>query len=242
MTPVEFAANARFMTRTTSATFLDADIVRLMKIRQDEIAKAILKSDENILLIPQYTSLVALQREYSLPSDMLASIKRVEAKLDGTNFVELTEFDVGSYGRTINVEDEITLNFGNGVNEAKFSLSRKSLTIYSGTITSVINGLKILVNTWPAPITDLTDTTDMSSDPSTTTHGIPREMHEIWNRGVVIDWKSSREKPIPLSERELKYEVDKQEAIKSLMPQNRDRDIYQTVPPASDRGNDGTNY
>ena len=94
MTPVEFAYHVRFMTRTNSTTFTDAEILALMKIRQDEIAKAILEADEDILLIPQYTSLVADQREYPLPQDMLSSIKRVEAKLDGTNFIKLNELDV----------------------------------------------------------------------------------------------------------------------------------------------------
>lgn len=48
MTPVEFANHVRFMTRTNSTTFTDAEILALMKIRQDEIAKAILEADEDI--------------------------------------------------------------------------------------------------------------------------------------------------------------------------------------------------
>lgn len=242
MTPYEYAAHVRFMTRTNSTTFPDADILRLMKIRQDEIAKAILEADEDILLIPQYTSLVADQREYPLPADMLSSIKRVEAKLDGTNFIKLNELDVTTYGKTINTESEITQQFFNEEGLAYFDLSRKSLVIYSGTITSVANGLKILVNTWPAAITDLTSTTDMSQDPSTTTHGIPREMHEIWTRGVIIDWKSSREKPIPLSEKEQVYGIDLVKAINSLKPQNLDRNFCGKLPPDSSRGNNGYNY
>jgi hypothetical protein len=96
MTPKELASYVRFKTRTNPSTFTDADILMLMKIRQDEIAKDILDADEDILLIPQYSSLVANQREYSLPVDMLSSIKRVEAKLDGTNFIKLNELDIVS--------------------------------------------------------------------------------------------------------------------------------------------------
>ena len=84
--------------------------------------------------------------------------------------------------------------------------------------------------------------TDMSVDPSTTTHGIPKELHELWARGVVIDYKESREKPIPLTERELKYEFDKQKAIETLKHGNLDREVIGTLPPASDRGNDGSDY
>lgn len=242
MTPSEFATHVRFMTRTNSTTFPDADILALMKIRQDELAKEILDADEDILLIPQYTSLVANQREYSLPNDMLASIKRVEAKLDGTNYIKLKELDIISLKDSILTESEITYNFSNDEGCAYFDLTRKALYIYSGTITSVADGLRVWCNTWMAAVANLADTTDMSNDPSTTTHGIPREMHEIWARGVIIDYKSSRENPIPLSEKELSYKLDKIAAINSLKPQNRERDVQGSLPPASEIGNNGADY
>ena len=91
MTPAEFATYVRKKTKTNSTTFSDAEMLAYMKVRQDELAKDILDADEDILLIPQYTSLVADQREYPLPQDMLASIKRIEAKLDATNFIPLCE-------------------------------------------------------------------------------------------------------------------------------------------------------
>lgn len=242
MTPAEFATYVRFMTRTNSSTFTDADILALMAVRQDELAKDILEADEDILLIPQYTSLVANQREYPLPQDMLASIKRVEAMLDGTNYIPIYELDSPSLSHSVLTESEITLNFSNELGHAFFDLSRKSLYIYSGTITSVSNGLRVWVNTWPTPIGDLSATNDMSQDPSTTTHGIPRELHEIWARGVIIDWKSSREKPIPLSEKELSYKVDKQVAINSIKPQNREREVIGYLPDGTTLGNNGQDY
>jgi len=208
-----------------------------MKIRQDEISKDIIDVDEDILLIPQYTSLVANQREYSLPNDMLASIKRVEAKLDGTNYIKLEELDIVSLKNSILTESQITENFSNEEGHAYFDLSRKSLYLYSGTVPTSADGLRVWCNTWPLAVPNLSDTTDMSNDPSTTTHGIPRELHEIWARGVIIDWKSSRDKPIPLSEKELSYKIDKRIAIDSLKPQNRDRQVIGSVP-----FNDGSNY
>ena len=84
--------------------------------------------------------------------------------------------------------------------------------------------------------------TDMSIDPSTTTHGIPRELHELWARGVIIDYKGSREKPIPLSEQELSYRVDLEKAIETLKQGNLDREVIGALPPASDRGNEGFDY
>jgi len=244
MTPLAFAAYVRKKTRTNSTTFPNADILSYMAVRQDELAKNIIDVDEDILLIPQYTSLVANQREYPLPQDMLSSIKRVEAKLDGTNFIPLYEFDSGKYRYTIKTEADITQNFTNEDGNAFFDLSRKALTIYSGSITSVTDGLAVWVNTWPEAITDLASEVDMSQDPSTTTHGIPRELHEIWARGVIIDFKESKEKPIPLSEREQFYKVDKMEAINSLKPENRSRTVHFNLPASSSQsdGNNGQDY
>jgi len=242
MTPVKFAEHVRFMTRTTSITFTDAQIISLMAIRQDEIARAILKTDEDILLIPQYANLVVstiTAREYPQPQDILSRIKRVEAKLDGTNYIVLNEFDVTSYRKAISTEADIIANFSNLEGEAFFDILRKSIVIYSGTLTAVTDGLKILVNTYPAAITDLALTSDMSQDPSTTTHGIPRAMHEIWARGIIIDYKSSREKPIPLSERELNYKNDLEETIQTLKHGNLDREVIGVI--SDDMWNHGYN-
>jgi len=230
------------MTRTTSTTFTDAQIISLMAIRQDEIARAILKTDEDILLIPQYANLVVstiTAREYPQPQDILSRIKRVEAKLDGTNYIVLNEFDVTSYRKAISTEADIIANFSNLEGEAFFDILRKSIVIYSGTLTAVTDGLKILVNTYPAAITDLALTSDMSQDPSTTTHGIPRAMHEVWARGVIIDYKSSREKPIPLSEGELNYKNDLEETIQTLKHGNLDREVIGVI--SDDMWNHGYN-
>ena len=242
MTPVKFAEHVRFMTRTTSITFTDAQIISLMAIRQDEIARAILKTDEDILLIPQYANLVVstiTAREYPQPQDILSRIKRVEAKLDGTNYIVLNEFDVTSYRKAISTEADIIANFSNLEGEAFFDILRKSIVIYSGTLTAVTDGLKILVNTYPAAITDLALTSDMSQDPSTTTHGIPRAMHEIWARGIIIDYKSSREQPIPLNERELNYKNDLEETIQTLKHGNLDREVIGVI--SDDMWNHGYN-
>lgn len=237
MTPAEFAFHVRFMTRTNASTFTDAQIMSLMKIRQKEISADILDADEDIFLMPQYTSLVANQRDYTFPTDMLASIKRVEAKLDGINYIPLHELDISNVGISISDEASIIQTFSNEKGRAFFDIIRKSLNIYSGTITSVADGLKVMVNTYPAVIADLTSTTDMSIDPTSTTHGMPLELHEIWARAVIIDYKSSKEKPIPLTERELSYKVDKIAAINALKPQNRDREVIATVPT-----DDGSSY
>lgn len=243
MTPATFAALVRYKCRVNSTVFPDAELLAYMNSRLDELSADILKTDEDILLIPQYTTLVANQREYPEPSDMLSRIKRVEAKLDGTNWIKLNEMDITQHDYPITLEADITKYFTNNEGEAYFDIMRKAITIYSGTITDVTNGLRMWINTFPTTISDLTEsTTDMSVDPSVYTHGIPRELHEIWARGVIIDFKSSREKPIPLTERELRYDLDKKTALDTLRHGNLDREVIGLLPPSSARGNDGFEY
>lgn len=248
MTPTEFATHVRFMTRTTSVTFTDAEILALMKLRQDEIARAILRADEDILLIPQTSNLVANQREYPFPTDIIARIKKVVAKFDGTNWIPLTEIDISDVTVPLETEANVTASFNSLQYEktnpqgARYDIRRKSLYLLSGTISAVTNGLRLYLSTYPQTITSLSSSIDLSVDPSDTTHGIPRSLHEIWARGVIIDYKSSREKPIPLTERELSYQMDLDKAIETLRHGNLDREVIGHLPPASDRGNDGFDY
>lgn len=243
MTAAEFATYVRLKTRTNSTTFTDSDILALMKVRQDEIAEAILKADEDILLIPETVNLVANQREYPLDTDLLTRISRVEAKLDGTNWVKLVELDLEQITVPTASEAEITRIFNSQqFNEsnphgARFDLSRKAIYIYSGTISAVTGGLKFWIDTYPAAITSLSGGSDMSIDPSDTTHGIPRPLHKVWAMGVIIDYKESREKPIPLSEREQNYDSYLQMAIESLKHGNMDREVIGDIPY-----DDGSNY
>ncbi|RMD71946.1 MAG: hypothetical protein D6822_02185 [Cyanobacteria bacterium J149] len=241
MNAVEFAKYVRYKTRTNSTTFPDDELLAFMNSRLEEIAQDILKADENILLIPQTGNLVADQREYALPSDMLSRISRVEAKLDGSEWIKLEELDFSDYDESMS-ESEIVNNFSNNEGEAFFVILRKSIYILSGTITDVTDGLKVWAHTYPSKITDLSSTTDLSQDPSNTTLGIPRALHRIWADGVVIDYKESREKPIPLTDSELAYEIRKQRAIETLKKANMDREVFGDLPSSADRGDEGWEY
>lgn len=242
MTPAQLASYVRLKTRTNSTTFTDADILIFLRQRQDEIAHAILKADEDILLIPETLNLVANQREYALDDDIISRIKRVEVTFDGTNWVKLDETDVTKIKVPISTETEITNHFSNEEGNCFFDIQRKAIYILSGTISAVTNGLKFWVDTYPTAITDLSSNTEMNVDPSTTTHGIPRPMHKIWADGVIIDYKSSREKPIPLTEREQNYEMYMEKAIVTLKHGNLDREVIGELPPASERGDEGFDY
>lgn len=252
MKALELATYIRYKTRTTTVTFTDADMLPLVHFRQDELARKLmnaLATDEDIFLTPQYADLVASTsdpktRSYGFPTSILSRIKRVEAKFDGTNWIRLYPMDINEFK---GVHDETTItsyfnsygydNRGNN-SGARYDILRKSLYIYSGTIAAVSQGLKLWCFDYPALIDDLTENTDdIEDDPSTTTHGFPRELHELLARAVIIDYKESREKPIPLTEREQRYDIDVEKAIATLKNGDQNREIIASVPY-----NDGSQY
>lgn len=235
----EFATYIRFHTKTDSTTLTDAELVALANVRKDDLAKEIAKTNEDIFGMWYLRDLVADTREYSFPAFILNNIKAVEACVAnaGTEFKKFTEFDLTQYRGTTE-EAAIRAAF-NG--RYQFDIFRKSLWLYTGeAILDVEEGLKLYAIQFPADLTTdkLASTDDMSVQPSTTTHGMPREAHEIWARGVIIDYKNSKEKPIPLTERELKYDADLAQVLNALKGTNLDRQNL-----ASTGGyNDGSNY
>jgi hypothetical protein len=90
-----------------------------------------------------YANLVANQREYTFPTDIL-KIKRIDLKLDGTNWVAARWVDESEISTPISSETDITENFSN--EEPYVSLFDKSLFIFSGTIADVAAGIKIWYN------------------------------------------------------------------------------------------------
>lgn len=236
MTPAQFASYIRLKTRTNSTTFPDADILVYANIVKDEIAKEIIKANEDYFGIESLRDLENGIRKYLFPTYMLSQMKYIQAKLDGTNWVKLDEFDITSYDRPTD-EDSIRANFA-GRNPA-FDIFGGELSIYSeDPIIDVTGGLKLWSIVYPADLTSLSGDADMSVNPSLTEFGMPRQLHKVWATKVIIEYKTSKEKPIPLTEQELKVDVDLQSAINSLKLQNLDRVFVATVPDNSDNGAD----
>lgn len=213
----------------------------MLGVRMDYLAMRILKVDEDYFGMPETTDLVLNQREYPLPADILNKIKYVEAKLDGSKWIPLNEFDILAYKRST---DEATIleQFANEENQAFYDIFRGSLWIYSGAITAVTGGLKLWSFSWPTWISNLASTTDISIDPSTTSHGFPRALHKVLCDLVVVDWKSQSDKPIPLTEFEKNIEIDIQLALDSISDSNKSRIITPVLPDPVDRGNEGFDY
>jgi len=236
MTGANFASLVRFYTRTNSTTFTDANLVLIANTVKDDFAKEITKADEDIFGVSATRDLIAstTSREYDLPSDLM-KIKRVEAMFDGTNWVKLFEKDLTDFRRAIGNETAITSQFSNKEGEAFYELFRKSLWLYSGTIAAVTSGLKLWYIMYPEDLTtdDLSGSVDLSTDPDTTSAQIPRELHELWARRISITWKSTRDKPIPLTETERLFGDDFKSAMEAITNPNLDRSIEGKIPDDS---------
>lgn len=241
MTPLDVATYVRKKTHTNSSTFTDSDILLYAGIRMDQIAAKICDFDEDYFGAPQKVDLVNNQREYPLPTDMLNHIKKVEAKLDGTNWLNLTEMDLSQYEFTTD-ETTITSNFSNIEKNCSYFIYRGSLWILSGTLANFSagnGGLKLWSYQWPSHVTDLTSTTDISIDPTNTSAGFPRIAHQSMCDGVVIDYKQSADKPIQLNDYDLNWEDNMIKNIKTLTELNKDRSVNATLPQGTGLYNSG---
>jgi len=222
MTGTNFASLIRKYTSTNSTTLPNADIVLFANVVKDDFAKEIIKIDEDLFGVPVTTNLRASsttdisQREYAFPVDNM-KVKRVEAKLDGTNWVKLIKFDPIIIPRPI-TDAEITDRFTNTNTGGYWDKFRNAIWIYSGTISAVTDGLRMWHIAYPVDIDadDLSGSTDLSEDPTSTTASLPRQFHELWARKISIIWKGNREKPLPLTERELRFDKDFKDALASM--------------------------
>jgi len=232
MTPAELVAYVRLKTRTNTATLTNADALILANKVKNDICQRALETDEDIFLLPTYEDFVEDQREYPMYSNILSRIKRVEGNFSGEtdDYIKLKSFDLAGYNNPVTGEANIIKHFANQYGRCFYDIMRKSLFIYSGSIIDVTDGLRIWVNTWPANIASMEGTTDMSVDPSTTTHGIPKELHSVIAKGVIIEWKESQEKPIPLTEGESNYIYDLEKSIQTLKKADYDREVIGKIP------------
>lgn len=237
MTPVKFAQNVRFYTKTNSTTLADTDLLLLANNAKNEIAAEIAKCNEDYFVMRFYRDLEAGIREYAIDDQILSNIKYVEAKLDGTNQLHLDEFDLNTYRRPTD-ETDIRNVFASMNLPPMYDICRRALNIYSAdAIIDVPDGLILYAVMYPADFTDLTSTVDMVTDLTPTTFGFPTQFHELLARRTSIMWKSAQETPIPLSALEQAYPSDLQLSLNSIKGMNLDRVLVASVPR-----DDGSNY
>lgn len=233
MTPLQLKTEIRFRTQTDSNTFPDADILRMVNIQKDRLADEAIRANEDLFGMVSTRDLVASStgREYSLPNG-LVKIKSVEAKLNGTDWVHLLETDVTRRQRATD-EATIIADFTNDEGVASYDVFRNSLWLYTGTISATVaDGLKLWMIIRPADLIDLTLTTDMSIDPSTTTFGIPTQFHLLLTRLVSRDFKQSGDRSMALAqdEQEVVIKEDIERAVMAVRNMNLSRAFKATLP------------
>lgn len=219
--------------KTTSLT--DAVLLMYANLELVELARKINKENEDYFGTPAVADLIAGQREYTLPADILENFSGLEIKFKnetGYDYVWINnELDVEREQRPTD-EAYIASHFGYNQNNTAIDIYRNSLWIYSGTLTDTVeDGLKLWYFSEPDALPDATnDVIDLSTDPSASGHGLPRTFHELLATGIQIRWKNAQQKPIALSEFEGMYDKKLNEALSRISKRNKGSTFQAKVP------------
>ena len=241
MTGTQFTTYVRYLTGTDSGTLTDAELLLLANIEQASLAEDIASNvDEGYFVMEDVRNLEADQRRYTYPPDLLKSVQYVAAKLDGSNWTYLREIDFGYIeGRDLPLleETEIQNEFASA---AKYLNFGTEIMLFNGAaITAVSGGLKIAGEVYPEDLgtDDLVGTDNLSVPSSASKVRLPNAAYKPLAKMVSIAYKTSKDKPLPLTEDERLLPIDKEKLFEKLRGRNAVRTITGHVPY-----NDGSNY
>ena len=248
----DIASLARKKTKTNSATFTDADMILYMKAKLPQFQADIEEVNEDLMGSIEYrdlrvtgttgvyvdTGVTYVSREYNLPSDMIPRIKTISAKLNGTDWVRLKNYDLNDIKIPFE-EDRILETFTNDEGIAGYELFRSSIFLLTGAITSVVSGgLKIWTYSFtsaPATMPVVSSAEDVELD----MYGIPETMHELFAIALGMEWKSNQDVPVPYSSGEQNFYALYAKMLSGLKGLDRDREMSFQRPV--DRYNNGFN-
>lgn len=238
MTPAQLAYYVRKKTRTDASSLPDTILMIYANNAKNEICAKILKTDEDYFGLMLTRDLAVNKRNYGITSEIVGGLKYVEAKIDGVNQKYLRPYNLTKLG--VGTDEASILSYMAGRPWGYFIFGKQFFVLSDSAMIDVSGGLIMWANVFPKDITDLTSTIDMSAAPSTTEFGIPTLLHELIARRVIIEYKNSQEKPIPLTEKEQKFDIDVSETIRLLTSFNVDDSI---IPEATDSdGDNGADY
>jgi len=234
-----FASYIRKKTKTNTNTLTDADLVIYANVVKDNISEAIVTEvDEDYFQMTLVRDLELDKREYTLPNDLLKHIKRISAQLDGTNWTVFDEFDLVSNRDALVTESNIRDAYTG--KDPAIDITGRGIKLYTGDqIIAVTEGLEIEAMIYPSDLTtsSITSGVDLSVPNSNTEHALPRAVHKVWADMVIVEYKQSKDKPIPLTKREANLDIDLEKALDRLKKRNIDRSLIGSIPY-----NDGQNY
>ena len=234
---------ARRKSKTNSSTFSDSDMLLYLKAKIPQYQADIEAVNEDYMGSIEYRDLRAtgtagtyedegttyLSREYNLPYDMINRLKFVTAKLDGTNWIRLKNYDLNEIKIPFE-EDNILATFNNIEGVAGYEVFRGSLFLLTGEIEEDIdNGLKIWSYSYselPSSIPVVSSDDDIDLD----LYGIPETMHELLAVSLSMEWKSNLETPVPLTSMEQNYYILYEKALRGLRSLDRDQELTFSKP------------
>lgn len=239
MTATALASLIRLKTKTTSSTFTDADMLVYVNAAIDELAGRIQQERPEIWNVPATFNLEADKREYAFPEDVINNIASLELKFSSTgSFVRaralkqapddyaLSEANIASYHTNLT---------------PWYFVRRKAVYVLSGTITDVTGGGRLVYNAFPVSLASMSGSEDLSLDPTTTTHGFPREFHELLARRVSIEYKANNP-GMELGPTELTYYDDLERTLSEFSTANLDVEETAEMPSGASMGDNGFNY
>jgi len=235
MTGTQLAALIRRKTRTTTSTYTDANMLVDVNVAIEELAGQIQQVRPEIWNMPMLADLVADQREYGCASDMLNNIVSLELKFSSTaDYVPATPLKKNLSDSAL--QESVIVGAYNNYTPFYF-LRRKAVYILSGTIVEVTNGFKLVSNIFPATLADLSGVTDLSADPTTTSHGFPREFHLLLADRVSIMFKNM--KSMKLDRDELTYDQRLEAKLEEFSIANLDLQETADMPGSASLSNHG---
>lgn len=216
----------RKKTKTNSTTLPDADLVLLANAEKDDLAELITNEvGEDFFLVPWKRDLVAAQREYTLPNQIMLHLKRVVAMFDGSTWSDpLNEIDVNQVRMPLITEANVQAAFMG--KEPVFDLLDRGIRLLSEVpIIDVTDGLRVDAMIYPSDLStgSLALSTDLSIPTSTITTAMPRATHKVWVLRTSIAYKESRPKKIPLTTEERNIEFYVERMLNNLRGRNLDR-------------------
>ena len=223
-------------TKTTDITFTPANMLVSVNLIKDEIVLKLQKVRPEIFNIIGLQDLVAsgTTREYDIPVAALNKIIDLELKFSSTGDYVQATFLARRHYLDVLQESKIVAGFSNSY--PKYFIRRKKVYILSGTTTAVTDGFRLVYDLLPADLANLTGSTDLALN-SDTANGVPKELHELWARRVVIKYKDNNN--MKLNNDELKYERDLEETLDLLSDIDLSKEVISSLPSAGSRGDDG---
>lgn len=231
MNGVRAANIIRKYTKQDSTTLPDSELAEWFNQAKDEICQEAEEINEGYFSMEFYRNLVAGQRQYTLPVDMLSRLEKVAIKFptwDDYRVVEEVRLSVSP-----NSTSETTITTSYVDSAPKMLLRRESIYFLTGSaIPDMTDGIQLWAKVFPNDIsaTTLAQTFDLSVAPFSDGVGIPRALHSIICLRTSILYKQNRDRPIALNDTEQNYEFLLRKALNAINGQNLARSISPQFP------------